>query len=55
VLRSIEASLHRTGLQRSDMVFVHDPDEYWAQAADQAMPALADLRDQGSSVRSAPA
>ena len=47
VLRSIEATLERTGLDRLDIVYVHDPDEHWAQAADQAMPALAELRDQG--------
>ena len=47
VLRSIEASLERTGLDRLDVVYVHDPDDYWPQAADGAMPALAELRDQG--------
>ena len=47
VLRSIEATLERTGLDRLDIVYVHDPDEHWRQAADQAMPALAELRDQG--------
>jgi D-threo-aldose 1-dehydrogenase len=47
VLRSIEASLKRTGLDRIDIVYVHDPDQHWAEAADQAMPALAELRDQG--------
>ncbi|GAA2861440.1 oxidoreductase [Actinoplanes cyaneus] len=47
VLRSIEATLLRTGLDRLDVVYLHDPDEHWRQAADEAMPALADLRDQG--------
>jgi D-threo-aldose 1-dehydrogenase len=47
VLRSIEASLERTGLDRLDIVYVHDPDDHWQQAADEAMPALAELRDQG--------
>ncbi|MFE4634952.1 aldo/keto reductase [Streptomyces sp. NPDC056773] len=47
VLRSIEATLRRTGLDRLDVVYVHDPDDHWRQAADEAMPALADLRDQG--------
>jgi D-threo-aldose 1-dehydrogenase len=47
VLRSLEASLQRTRLNRIDVVYVHDPDDYWQQAADEAMPALADLRDQG--------
>ncbi|MFE5791361.1 aldo/keto reductase [Streptomyces sp. NPDC056503] len=47
VLRSIEATLERTGLDRLDVVYLHDPDDHWRQAADEAMPALADLRDQG--------
>jgi D-threo-aldose 1-dehydrogenase len=47
VLRSIEETLSRTGLDRLDMVYLHDPDEHWRQAAEEAMPALADLRDQG--------
>ena len=47
VLRSIEDTLRRTGLDRLDVVYVHDPDEYWTQAADEAMPALAELRDAG--------
>jgi D-threo-aldose 1-dehydrogenase len=47
VLRSIEATLARTGLDRLDVVYVHDPDDYWQQAAEQAVPALADLRSQG--------
>ncbi|MBW8806733.1 MAG: aldo/keto reductase [Catenulispora sp. 13_1_20CM_3_70_7] len=47
VLRSIEASLLRLGTDRLDIVYVHDPDEHWQQAADEAMPALAQLRDEG--------
>jgi len=47
VLRSIEETLRRTGLDRIDVVFVHDPDDFWPQAADEAIPALAELRDQG--------
>jgi D-threo-aldose 1-dehydrogenase len=47
VLRSIEATLERTGLDRLDVVYLHDPDDHWRQAAEEAMPALADLRDQG--------
>ncbi|MFG3228223.1 aldo/keto reductase [Kitasatospora sp. NPDC048194] len=47
VLRSIEETLTRTGLDRLDIVFLHDPDDHWRQAADEAMPALAELRDQG--------
>ncbi|HEX5204240.1 MAG TPA: aldo/keto reductase [Actinoplanes sp.] len=47
VLRSIDATLSRTGLDRLDLVYLHDPDDHWRQAADEAMPALADLRDEG--------
>ncbi|MBX6386156.1 MAG: aldo/keto reductase [Microbispora sp.] len=47
VLRSLDDSLRRTGLDRFDLVFIHDPDDYWEQAAGQAYPALAELRDQG--------
>ena len=47
VLRSLEASLERTGLDRVDVVYLHDPDEHWEQAAHEALPALFELRDQG--------
>ncbi|MFC8679737.1 aldo/keto reductase [Streptomyces sp. BK205] len=47
VLRSLEETLERTGLDRIDVVYLHDPDDHWQQAADEAMPALAELRDQG--------
>ncbi|MEU6261159.1 aldo/keto reductase [Streptomyces sp. NPDC047043] len=47
VLRSIEATLRRTGLDRLDIVYLHDPDDHWRQAAEEAMPTLADLRGQG--------
>jgi len=48
VLRSIDATLTRTGLDRLDLVYLHDPDDHWRQAVDDAMPALAALRDQGA-------
>jgi aryl-alcohol dehydrogenase-like predicted oxidoreductase len=47
VYRSLEASLERTGLDRIDVVYLHDPDEHWKQAATEAVPALAELRDRG--------
>jgi D-threo-aldose 1-dehydrogenase len=47
VLRSLEDTLERTGLERIDVVYVHDANEYWREAADEAMPALAELRDAG--------
>ncbi|MDN3270148.1 aldo/keto reductase [Streptomyces sp. MA15] len=47
VLRSIEDTLERTGLDRLDVVYLHDPDDHWRQAAEEALPTLADLRAQG--------
>ncbi|SCF04722.1 D-threo-aldose 1-dehydrogenase [Micromonospora matsumotoense] len=47
VLRSLESSLARTGLDRLDIVYLHDPDDHWEQAATEAVPALVELRDQG--------
>ncbi len=47
VLRSIEGTLERTGLDRIDIVYIHDPDDHWPQACDEAMPTLAELRDEG--------
>jgi len=47
VLRSLESSLARTGLDRIDVVYLHDPDDHWEQAAREAIPALVELRDQG--------
>ena len=47
VLRSIDATLERTGLERIDVVLVHDPDEHEQEALDGAFPTLLALRDQG--------
>lgn len=47
VLRSLEESLHRLGVSRIDIVYVHDPDEHMDQAVATAIPVLAGLRDQG--------
>ena len=52
VMKSIEASLERLGMDRVDIVLVHDPDfvneEFHnQQALDEAFPALVDLREQG--------
>ncbi|GLP64996.1 hypothetical protein TUSST3_16160 [Streptomyces sp. TUS-ST3] len=47
MLRSLDATLERTGLDRLDIVYLHDPDDHWQQAADEAMAALAELREQG--------
>ena len=47
MLRSIEESLGRLGLDRLDIVLVHDPDDHELEALDGAFPALLELRDQG--------
>ena len=47
VLRSIEESLARLGTDRIDIVYIHDPDDYWTEAVEGAAPALSALRDEG--------
>jgi D-threo-aldose 1-dehydrogenase len=47
VHRSLEDSLARLGLDRVDLVFVHDPDDHVDWALREAVPALVALRDQG--------
>jgi D-threo-aldose 1-dehydrogenase len=47
VVRSIESSLTRLGLDHIDVVYVHDPEDHMDEALAQAFPALAELRDQG--------
>ena len=48
VLRSVEDSLRRLGLDRIDILYVHDPDEHEEQALREAYPALAGLRAEGA-------
>jgi len=47
VLRSFEESLTRLGVDRLDIVHVHDPDAHEAEALATAFPTLIELRDQG--------
>jgi D-threo-aldose 1-dehydrogenase len=47
IMRSVEASLKRTGLDRLDILWIHDPDTHWEQAIGGAYPALAKLRSEG--------
>jgi D-threo-aldose 1-dehydrogenase len=47
VLRSLEGSLDRLGVERIDIVYVHDPENHMDDAIAHAFPALCDLRDQG--------
>jgi aryl-alcohol dehydrogenase-like predicted oxidoreductase len=47
VKRSVAESCARLGVDRLDIALVHDPDEHFAEAIGQSLPALADLRDEG--------
>jgi D-threo-aldose 1-dehydrogenase len=47
VRRSLEESLERLGVDRIDIVFIHDPDRHWQSALDGAVPALEQLRSEG--------
>ncbi|BBH70676.1 oxidoreductase [Actinoplanes sp. OR16] len=46
VLTSYRESLIRLGLDRADILHLHDPDDHLEQAIDEALPALAELRSQ---------
>jgi len=47
VLRSVEDSLRRLGLDRVDILYIHDPDDHWEAAIRGAYPALDRLRAEG--------
>ena len=44
---SFESSLERLGIERVDIVFVHDPDEHYQAALAGTFPVLRELRDDG--------
>jgi D-threo-aldose 1-dehydrogenase len=46
-VRSLEESLDRLGLDRVDLVHLHDPDDYYADAVAGALPALVSMRAEG--------
>ncbi|WP_432100358.1 aldo/keto reductase [Streptomyces sp. WAC 04229] len=48
VMRSVEESLERLGLDRIDVLHVHDPDEDFPVAVSEAYRALAELRARGT-------
>lgn len=48
VLRSLEESLERLGLDAVDAVYIHDPDDHYEQAISGAYPALERLRAEGA-------
>ncbi len=47
IRHSIDESLERLGLDRIDVVFLHDPDDHYAEALETGFPTLAALRDEG--------
>ncbi|MER5450348.1 aldo/keto reductase [Streptomyces sp. NPDC002766] len=47
ILRSLESSLDRLGLDRVDIALLHDPDDHAEQALTEAYPALERLRAEG--------
>ncbi|MET8285230.1 aldo/keto reductase [Streptomyces sp. NPDC048448] len=47
VRRALEAGLERLGLDRVDVVYLHDPDDHAEQAFQEGYPALEKLRSEG--------
>ena len=47
VMRSLEESLRRLGMDRVDIALLHGPHDYYKAAIREAYPVLADLRSQG--------
>ena len=47
ILRSIDNSLNTLKIDRIDILHIHDPDDHYRQALDEAFPTLAELRSQG--------
>jgi len=47
VRRSLEGSLERLGLDRVDLVYVHDPDDHVDEALAAAVPELIRMREEG--------
>ncbi len=47
ILRSFEESLKRLKVDRIDILLMHDPDEHYREAIENAYPVLADLKSQG--------
>ena len=45
--QSLESSLKRLGVDRVDIVHIHDPDDHIHEALEGTYPALVELRDQG--------
>jgi D-threo-aldose 1-dehydrogenase len=47
VMRSLDASRERTGIERFDALYIHDPDWFPEEALEEAYPALAELKAAG--------
>ena len=47
IFRSVEATLARTGLDRVDILYLHDAEDHWGQASSEGIAALIELREQG--------
>jgi D-threo-aldose 1-dehydrogenase len=47
ILRSVDASLERLGLNDVDILYLHDPDDHWAEASTTGIDTLIELREQG--------
>ena len=47
IRRSLTESFERLGLDRVDIIYLHDPDEHWVEVLETGYPALAELRDEG--------
>jgi D-threo-aldose 1-dehydrogenase len=47
IRRSLDESLARLGLDRVDIVYLHDPDDHWDDVLETGYPALDELRAEG--------
>lgn len=47
ILRSVDASLELLGLDDVDILYLHDPDDHWAEASTAGIDTLLELREQG--------
>jgi len=48
VMQSLDSSMERLGVNRIDIVHIHDPDDHWQEAIEGAYPALEKLRSEGT-------
>jgi D-threo-aldose 1-dehydrogenase len=47
ILRSLDSSLERLGVDDVDIIYLHDPDDHWEEASTTGIDALVELREQG--------